>query len=51
MKTLKTLFPGALYYGSEESKRKISEEMLYGITLTMLVSSIFLTGFIFSFAF
>jgi len=52
MKTLKTQFSDVLYFRSPETRRiQISEELLYGITLTLVVVSIITSGFIFTLAF
>lgn len=52
MKTLKTTFSDVLYFRSTETKKGyVSEELLYGITLTLVVVSILTSGFIFTLAF
>jgi len=51
MKTLKTTFFDLLYFRGTEKKIHVSEELLYGITLTLVVVSILTSGFIFTLAF
>ena len=51
MKTLKTTFFDLQYFRGAEKKIHVSEELLYGITLTLVVVSILTSGFIFTLAF